>query len=318
MRAQLLAGEPASDPVAVAERLLAIQGQDPRGARLAVRARSTGLGGADVDSALDAGALLITWLNRGTLHLVRAEDYWWLQALTTPQLRTGSDRRLAQEGVTPALLEKGIAEVVGAIAEAGPRTREELRARLVAAGVPVAGQALIHVLFRCALDGLVVRGPMRGKQHCYVLVREWLGKPPRVDRATALRELGRRYLTGHGPAGDRDLAKWAGITLADARRALTEARPSRAAVPEGPLPLKLLGAFEPVLLGWADRTVVLPAERTSEVVSGGMFRPFVLHRGRAAGTWRLERGRVVVDGWGRLPAPALAAEVADVERFLRD
>jgi hypothetical protein len=40
LTAQLLAGEPAGDPVAVAQRLLAVQGQDPRGARLAVRART--------------------------------------------------------------------------------------------------------------------------------------------------------------------------------------------------------------------------------------------------------------------------------------
>ena len=43
LTAQLLAGAPARDPVAVAERLLAVQGQDPRGARLAVRARTEGL-----------------------------------------------------------------------------------------------------------------------------------------------------------------------------------------------------------------------------------------------------------------------------------
>src|SRR5207237_2653661 len=43
LTAQLLAGPPARDPVAVAERLLAVQAQDPRGARLAIRARSQGL-----------------------------------------------------------------------------------------------------------------------------------------------------------------------------------------------------------------------------------------------------------------------------------
>ena len=42
LTAQLLAGPPARDPVAVCERLLAVQGQDPRGFRLAVRARTEG------------------------------------------------------------------------------------------------------------------------------------------------------------------------------------------------------------------------------------------------------------------------------------
>jgi hypothetical protein len=88
--AQLLGGGPAGSAEEVAGRLLAIQAQDPRGARLAVRARSAGLSASDVDAALARRSLIVTWLNRGTLHLVRAEDYWWLHPLTTPQLRTGT------------------------------------------------------------------------------------------------------------------------------------------------------------------------------------------------------------------------------------
>ena len=70
--AQLLCGDPAGSAEEVAGRLLAIQAQDPRGARLTVRARSAGLSAADVDSALtQRRSLIVTWLNRGTLHLDR-------------------------------------------------------------------------------------------------------------------------------------------------------------------------------------------------------------------------------------------------------
>src|SRR3984885_3759701 len=101
LTAQGLSGTPLKRPVDVVERLLAVQGQDPRGARLAIRARTKGLSAADVDCALtEDRSLVITWLNRGTLHLVHHQDYPWLQALTTPPLRTGNARRLAQEGVT--------------------------------------------------------------------------------------------------------------------------------------------------------------------------------------------------------------------------
>jgi hypothetical protein len=51
LTAQLLAGPPARDPVAVAERRVAIQGQDSRGARLAIRDRTSGRS-ADVNRAL--------------------------------------------------------------------------------------------------------------------------------------------------------------------------------------------------------------------------------------------------------------------------
>jgi len=78
LAAQLLLGPPARSVGQVVDRLLAVQAQDLRAARLAVRARTTGLTAADVDRELDNGTLVVTWLNRGTLHLVRSQDYWWL------------------------------------------------------------------------------------------------------------------------------------------------------------------------------------------------------------------------------------------------
>ena len=91
LTAQLLAGRRVRSPEAVAERLLAIQAQDARGFRLTVRSRTTGLRAADVDRALtDDRSLVVTWLNRGTLHLVTADDYWWLHPLTTPSSRPGT------------------------------------------------------------------------------------------------------------------------------------------------------------------------------------------------------------------------------------
>src|SRR5918995_4201910 len=144
LTAQLLAGQPARDPVAVAERLLAVQGQDPRGARLAIRARSRGLVAADVDRALtEERSLVITWLNRGTLHLVRSEDYPWLLALTAPTQITGNMRRLGQEGVSPDDADRALKEIEKALADEGPLTSAQLRERLDGAGIPGAGQALL-------------------------------------------------------------------------------------------------------------------------------------------------------------------------------
>lgn len=332
--AQLLSGPPARDPLGVAERLLAIQGQDQRGARLAVRARSEGTTAADVDRALTADrSLLITWLNRGTLHLVRSEDYPLLHAVTTPPLFTSSARRLAQEGVSPDAAERGVAAIENALAEEGPLLRAELRERVAAARVPSAGQALVHVLLLASLRGLVVRGPVVGSEQAFVLVRDWLGASALepVDRGLALAELARRYLAGHGPAHDRDLARWAGISLGDARVGLAsiaselEQRDDglvdlagRDALPELPPP-RLLGAFDPVLLGWASREAIVGPDGAGIVTSNGIFRPFALVEGRAVATWRLTGGEVTLEPFGRLAAgerAALDAEAANVKEFL--
>ena len=78
----------ATGPIAVAERVLAVQAQDLHGSLLAVRARSTGLTRTDVEDSVGRRdrSLVVTWLNRGTLHLVlQAEDYPWLHPLTAPR-----------------------------------------------------------------------------------------------------------------------------------------------------------------------------------------------------------------------------------------
>jgi hypothetical protein len=302
-----------------------------------VRARSAGLHAADVDQALTADrSLLITWLNRGTLHLVRSEDYWWLHSLMAPPMFTGNARRLAQEGVPPDAADRGVATIERCLASEGPLTRAQLRDRIAAAGVRTEGQALVHVIVLASLRGVAVRGPVAGGEQAYVLARDWLGPPPAtVGRDRALAELARRYLAGHGPAADRDLAKWSGLPLRDVRRGfagiaaeLDERGDGLAGdtSPAGPAgaecaglpPPRLLGAFDPLLLGWASREPFLG--RHQQVITvNGLFRPFALVRGRAVATWRIARDEVTLAPFAPLaPADqaALELDAADVKRFL--
>jgi hypothetical protein len=331
LAAQLLAGPPAATPEAVARRLLAVQAQDPRGARLAVRARTTGLSAADVDRALTSErSLVVGWLNRGTLHLVQAEDYWWLHALTTPQLN--NTRRLLQEGVPPPDAERAAEAVERALTADGPLTRAQLRGKIAAAGVRTEGQALVHILFLACKRGIAVRGPMAGREQAYVLARDWLGPPPSAfDRDRALAELARRYLAGHGPASDADLARWAGMPLRDARRGLREISGSLVERPDGLVslagagdgyglpPPRLLGPYEPVLLGWTARDTFVDPRHGTAVVSGGLFRPFALVAGRAAATWSLTGGKLTITPLGELAGDvreALAADAGHLQRYL--
>ena len=151
-----------------------------------------------------------------------------------------------------------------------------------------------------------------------------------VDRDAALAELARRYLAGHGPAGDRDLARWAGLPLRDARAGLSAiaseleqredglvdlaGRPAPAEMP----PPRLLGPFDPVLLGWTSREPILGPHKGIVTVNG-LFRPFALVGGRAAATWRMADGEVALEPLGRISrrdAKALEVDAADVVRFL--
>jgi hypothetical protein len=313
--------------------LLAVQAQDPRGARLALRARSRGLHASDVDSALtDDRSAVVSWLNRGTLHLVLASDYWWLHALTTPPLASGSLRRLAQEGVSPHDAERGVEIIRSTVGTHGPTGRHDLGSRLRSAGVPVSGQALAHLLLAATLRGHVVRGPVVGGEQAFVAVEDWLGAAPVLPaREVMLTELAGRYLVAHGPASERDLARWSGLSLGDARAGfrglagrLVELADglvdlaSRPSVDPGVPPPLLLGAFDPVLLGWASRADVV-GDLAGVVTTNGVFRPFALVDGRAVAVWGLPAKRVTLkDAPALSPAvrAALDVEAGAIETFL--
>jgi Winged helix DNA-binding domain len=179
---------------------------------------------------------------------------------------------------------------------------------------------------------LTVRGPMVDSKHAYVLVRDWLGEPKPVDRDAALADLARRYLAGHGPASDRDLARWAGLPLRDVRAGLSAIGSdidelgdglvdlARRAPAEELPPPRLLGPYDPLLLGWTSREDVLGPHQQLVTVNG-LFRPFALVRGRAAASWGMPQGEVVIEPFGRLrkaDAAALEREAEDVARFFSE
>jgi hypothetical protein len=287
---------------------------------------------ADLDRALtQERELVVGWLNRGTLHLIRRDDYWWLHMLTTPPLHTANARRLAQTGVTPPMAERGVTLIERSLADEGPLTRDQLRDRLAAAHVKTDGQALVHLLMLACLRGVAVRGPMVEGKHAYVLSHDWLPARSAVSRERALGELALRYLCGHAPADDRDLAKWAGLPLRDARAGLASIASALVERDDGRLELKgrvpscsprvcLLDLWDPVLVGWRSRSTLLGAyaERHS---AEAHYRPFAYVGGCAVAPWRRENGQVVLQTpfarISRAARAALADDAADVERFLR-
>ena len=329
--AQLLGRHERTEPAGAVAHLLAVQAQDLRAARLALRARGAASTPGDVDAALGAdGSLVVAWLMRGTLHLVAREDHAWLLALTAGQNAATIRRRLGQLGVSDADAARAVAVVERALAEEGPLPRPQLAERLRAAGLPAEGQAVPHLLALAAGRATIVLGPVQDGGHAFALARDWLGRArPSLDRDVALAELARRYLRGHGPAGAADLAAWSGLGLRDARAGLAaisgeleqtgdlvdlagRSRPPRRARP------RLLGAFDPYLLGWKDRSFAVdPAHARRVHPGGGIVRATAIADGRAVATWTMRSGRVALDPFTPM-APALHGALRrEAERVAR-
>jgi hypothetical protein len=86
----------------------------------------------------------------------------------------------------------------------------------------------------------------------------------------------------------------------------------------------LLGHFDPYLLGYASRDVVLDRRFANRIQAGGGFiQPAVLVDGRVVGTWRRQRRGprldIALEPFEELPGGVvtpLEREAADVARFL--
>lgn len=215
LHAQHLIGGPLPGPVQVVEHLLAVQAQDFLPAQWSLGRRS-GHNAAAVAAAFEAGQYRRTHVLRPTWHLVAPVDLGWLLALTAPRVHQVNNTQYRRHGLDPTVRQR-CAEVVVDALQNGPRTRVELQANLGAAGIELSGQGLAYAMMHIELEALVASGPMRGRQHTYALLEDpGTGK----DRDEGIAELAARFVTGRGPSTEEDLAGWASLTRADARRAV--------------------------------------------------------------------------------------------------
>jgi len=314
-RAQRLAPAARDDGASVAQvvrAVVGIQAQDLGAASLGVRARLAGSTASGVTRArVQERAVVRIWCMRATLHLVAAEDVRWLLALLGPVALARLRGRQAGLGVDDA----AAAAAVAALAEHGPLDRHALLAAVRARGIALAEdpQAAVHLAAGAALRGQVC-GAGDGT---YARLDDWLGpaEAPPPARDVLLAELARRHRAAHPPTGPEDLARWSGLPLGEARRAhaTIAGEPAPEVAPAEPLAPRLLPAFDGLLLGHTDRSLVLAPEHERAVhPGGGILRPTILHEGRVAGTWRLRGGTPLLAPFA---APLdLDDEIADVQR----
>ena len=212
--AQGLAGPPAPDVAAAVRRLVAVQGQEWGETTWALSERTGGRTEAEVEAAIDRGDVQRTHVMRPTWHLVARDDARWLLRLTKGRVHQASGTMYRKLALDARAFTRAHRVFVRACAD-GPRTRAEL----AAAVGETDGMRMGYLLMHAELEEVIGSGRGAGSStptRCSTTA----SRRPRSATATACwRELGRRYFDGHGPATVHDLAKWATLTVADARAA---------------------------------------------------------------------------------------------------
>jgi len=327
-----------SDPAATVRRMLCIQAQDFAGAKWSVGLRSPGTTDASIEAGLAAGEIVRSWPMRGTLHFVAPEDLGWILSLTAERIIRSLAGRERELGLTDDEFARAGDVAREQLSGGRELTRDGLLGSFIAAGIPTTGQRGMHLLQRLCLDRLTVFGPVRGKQHTFVLLEEWVRAPRTLERDEALGEFALRYFSGHGPATVRDFAWWSSLTLTDARAGVAVARGLldeldvdgtayylRRDTPAAPSAALALAGFDEYLLGYQDRSAALATQHAALVVPGanGLFLSTIVVDGEVVGTWRrtIARGGVTVEArpFVALSARArsrFAAAVDDYTRFV--
>lgn len=345
IHAQGLGAERAADVPSAVRQAGAVQAQDRLGWLLGVGTRSVGLTASDVDQARNVERSVVrSWFMRGTLHLVPAEDFRWMLGLLGEAMDAKALKRRADLGISAEDHARVLEFFREDLVHRGTLKRTEVTDVLAAAGLPAESQAPRHLLRTASMLGVICFGADQDDDETHVLIDDWLpeDQTPPVD---PIAELARRYFSAYGPATAADFRWWTGLPAADSRRGFQAIADELAEVsvegtrmwmiPESAEQIeqvlstptesvRVLGPFDPYLLGYAKRELGVPDPLLKRInAGGGMIRSCVLIDGRLAGTWdRKRRSRelsVTVTAFEALSDEAqsqLDAEFAEIGRFL--
>jgi hypothetical protein len=335
---------PAGSLLEVVRELCGVHAQLASSAELALWARIDGLDRDEIRVALEDDRTLVkTWAMRGTLHLVTPDDLALLVAVLGPQWDNPGGAWLRGHGV-PQEHFREIVRLVPRALDAKPRTREELADRLAEAGGPELRERLLSgwgaLLKPSAHRGELCFGPNRGRNVTFVRPDRWLGKLEVPDIPEAEPEVGRRFLRTYGPASADDFARWVGMRGARPKRILAalgdevvevdvDGRPAYALASDldarrsagRPKGVRLLPAFDPFVVATRPRDHLVAQSHEVRIYRAqGWISPVVLVDGVAVGIWKRERGRVVLDLFGRVSKAVQSAiddEAARMHDFLK-
>lgn len=336
------------DTAGVVQRLAGVQAQVASSAEQAVAVRRRSAKG-NVAGPLADRAIVKTWAQRGTLHLLAAGDAAAYLSLLTAA-RTWEKAAWQREFATADQM----AAIAGAAAEAldgAVLTREELAGEIVArTDDPTLAEKLGSgwgaVLKPLAWQGLLCNGISQGNRVTFTSPASWLpawkGLPEPEDAAAVVIPA---YLGAHGPASPTSFDQWLsrGATKKAALTSwfaalvedgvLTEvevdgeplcartADLDALSAAEPTERVRLLPAFDQYVLGpgTKDHRVIAPARRSLISKAAGWISPVVVAGGRVAGTWATDGSTLAVELFGEsepVDRSALDAEVAVLERVL--
>jgi Winged helix DNA-binding domain len=301
---QLLLRREARPVAGVVELLLGLQAQAPMPPYYGLWSRLEGFDPHELGRMLTEREVVRLKLMRGTVHLVTVRDALRLRPLVQGVIERGHNGAFGRRmgGAEPAQL----AAVVRELLDGSELSGRELARALIERGIGDDIEALANATNTYVpLVQLPPRGVWgRGGQARYATLEAWTGRA--MESSPSIDAVVLRYLAAFGPATVMDVQNWSGltklkpvlerlrdrlVTFADeSGRELFDLPDAPRPGADAPAPVRLLGEYDNVLLGHADRARIIPADFPWEaMLSHGRYVNNLLVDGMLRATWWIER-----------------------------
>jgi hypothetical protein len=311
---QLLLGRHEVSAFEAVEHLVGLQAQAPDPPYIGLWTRLAGFRSGELSRMIVDRRAVRVALMRNTVHLVTAEDCLKLRPLVQStigrNLYTGNAQRAAVKQIDAAEL----VTAGRAVLEERPLTAKELGG-LLRERWPEQDPAALARAIRNLVP--LVQVPPRGVwgesgPAAHTTIEAWLGR--QLDSNPSRDEMVMRYLGAFGPASVKDAQTWSGLTRLreDFERLRSRLRifhdqngTELFDLPDGPrpdpdvpAPVRLVAAFDNLILSHADRSRVIAARHRKALASkNGMVPATFLVDGFVSGTWKVVRDRREATLW---------------------
>lgn len=281
-----------------------MQAQDYTMVKWAVGMRLKSPGIQAVEKALHQGEILRTHVMRPTWHLVAAEDIRWMLKLSAQRIKSANDSYAKGHGleITEQQYERSYTILGNILSGKRSLTKQEIAEHFEHSGLLADNYHMTRFMSRAEVEGIVCSGECRGRQHTYALLDERVPPTPELTKEEALARLATAYFRSHAPATLQDFSWWSGLPLTEARQAISLIEPelmseqwhsqtwyihdSCRTLGKATDSLHLLPSYDEYLIGYKDRTNVLPKEDYSKAfTNNGLFFPVLLYKGHVVGNW---------------------------------
>jgi Winged helix DNA-binding domain len=319
----------------VVEHLLGLQAQAPMPPYQGLWSRLEGFDPHELGRLLTEREVVRLTLMRGTVHLVTVRDALLLRPLVQVVVERSHNGAFGRRmgGADPAEL----AAAVRRLLDDRPMTARELGRALVERGIGADPEAIGNA---ARVYVPLVQVPPRGVwgrsgRARYATLESWTGRE--LEAEPSIDEVVLRYLASFGPATATDVQRWSGLTKlkavlerlrprlvtfrAEDGKELFDVPDAPRPDPDVPAPVRLLGEYDNVLLGHADRRRLVPDDFPWEaMLAPGRFVNNLLVDGMLRATWWIERdgdrASLAIRPFRELSAAERDEVAAEAERML--